>query len=106
MNFFSSKELVGEQSAWRVLATTAKSQLAMMSLDAGQVSGEYGSDHLQADQVLYCLSGSGTALVEAKEIPFAAGDLLLIEAGEHHQIQGGPCQTLNIYSPIAYPDEA
>jgi quercetin dioxygenase-like cupin family protein len=103
---FVAKAVGGETASWKVLSTTEKSQAAMMSLGLGEVSGEYGTDHPQADQWLYCLSGSGSATVEGREITFSAGDLLLIEAGEKHQLRGGPCRTLNFYSPAAYPDEA
>ena len=105
MEKIEAAQIHGQTDFWRILSTTERTQTAVMVLGPGQVSGEYGTDHPQSDQVLFCLSGSGVAAVEGQELAFRQGDLLIITAGEKHQIKGGPCSTLNIYGPPAYPEE-
>lgn len=76
-----------------------------MVLRPGQASGEYGSEHPQSDQWLAVLAGRGTAKVSEKDFEVGAGDVLLIEAGEAHQITNTgdvDLHTLNFYSPPAY----
>jgi mannose-6-phosphate isomerase-like protein (cupin superfamily) len=51
------------------------------------------------------LSGKGRAIVEGKEVKLNEGNLLLIEAGETHEIINNgdkPLETLNVYAPIEY----
>lgn len=93
---------------FKVIANTAHTQVATMALEQGKTSGEYGTDHPHADQVLLVLSGEGEAKVEGKSHDLREGDVLIVEAGEKHQIKGtsaDPLKTINFYSPIAYPDE-
>ncbi|MFZ0389878.1 MAG: cupin domain-containing protein, partial [Calditrichia bacterium] len=50
-------------------------------------------------------SGTGAAIVEGKEYPLQPGMLLLIEAGETHEIRCSgdqDLQTLNFYTPPEY----
>mgnify|MGYP000297670046 FL=1 len=51
------------------------------------------------------ISGEGRAILDGEEHELNAGDLLLIEAGEAHEIANTgerPLQTLNIYAPPEY----
>jgi oxalate decarboxylase/phosphoglucose isomerase-like protein (cupin superfamily) len=51
------------------------------------------------------LSGSGTAVVKGDETELGPGSLVLIEAGEAHEIRcegDAPLQTVNVYAPPAY----
>ncbi|HWD38065.1 MAG TPA: cupin domain-containing protein [Fimbriimonas sp.] len=104
MTVFSSSQIEEQTESWKILATTAKSQLAVMILEEGEVSGSYGTDHPQADQVLYCVNGAGEVESEGETIKFSAGDAVLIPAGDKHQVRGGPCTTINFYGPPAYPN--
>jgi quercetin dioxygenase-like cupin family protein len=109
MTDWSSKDLTNRKRFFEVVANTAHMQVATMFLFAGQKSGEYGTDHPHADQLLVVLSGSGIAQVEGTRIDLNAGDVLLIEAGERHQIIGsseGPMSSISVYAPVAYPEEA
>jgi quercetin dioxygenase-like cupin family protein len=93
---------------FKVIANTAHSQVATMALAKGKTSGEYGTDHPHADQILIVLSGEGEARVAGKTHKLERGDVIVIEAGEKHQIKGTSedgLRTINLYCPIAYPDE-
>lgn len=102
-NFFAS-----HRAFFKVVTNTAHTQVAVMNLKKGEVSGEYGTDHPHADQIVMVISGEGKAKVDGKSHQLHAGDTLLIEAGEKHQIRGESdevFQSVNFYSPIAYPNE-
>ena len=90
---------------FRVLSTTRRAQVATMVLAPGQSSGPYGSDHPKSEQVLYVVGGNGRAIVAGRKHKLKAGDCLVIEAGERHQITNSgrrPFRTLNVYAPPAY----
>jgi mannose-6-phosphate isomerase-like protein (cupin superfamily) len=83
-------------------------QAAMMTLRPGQVSGEFGDEHPKAEQWLYVISGSGTAIGKSSRIPLRAGSLLWIRKHEPHQIKNTGKRvlvTLNMYAPPAYTSE-
>lgn len=89
---------------WTVLGGTERSQAAMMTLDPGERTGGADNTH-DADQWLYVISGKGIAVVAGREQPIGGGSLLLIEAGEPHEIRAestGPLRTVNVYAPPAY----
>jgi mannose-6-phosphate isomerase-like protein (cupin superfamily) len=95
----------GVQSFFRIVAGTARSQAATMILQPGQATGGQDNIHPESDQWLYVVSGSGAAIVEGRRVELAVGALLLIEAGETHEIvnQGPePLVTVNVYAPSAY----
>lgn len=76
-----------------------------MVLKPGQISGPYGNEHPDSDQILIVLDGEAHARVENESQMLGPGDVLVIEAGEKHQIScPGPTtlSTLNIYSPPGY----
>jgi mannose-6-phosphate isomerase-like protein (cupin superfamily) len=55
--------------------------------------------------VLYVVGGNGRAIVAGRKHILKAGDCLVIEAGERHQITNSgrrPFRTLNVYAPPAY----
>jgi mannose-6-phosphate isomerase-like protein (cupin superfamily) len=94
---------------FKVFATTDKCQIALMRLLPDQKSGEYGSDHPQADQVLIVMEGRGRAKIEDRNVELEEGDVLVIKAGEKHQVVADGAtslRTMNVYAPIAYPDES
>lgn len=105
MKLIRASELAGDREFFNVLHTTSNTQIAVMVLSPGQISGEYGTDHPQADQTLVVLEGGGCLKCEGNEYDLAPGDVVCIPAGAKHQVVG-PNRTLNFYSPVAYPDEA
>ena len=96
---------VEPKSFFRVLESTERSQVAEMVLSAGQSTGGPNNLHPESDQWLYVVSGQGKAIVEGKAVMIKNGALLLIEAGETHEIinEGNePLKTFSIYAPPAY----
>ena len=94
-----------EAAGFRVLGGTERSQGAFMMLAAGESTGGPNNRHVSSDQWLFVASGSGTAIVEGERVALAAGDLLLIVAGEGHEIQAAgeaALVTVNVYAPPAY----
>ncbi len=90
---------------FKIVAETARSQAATMVLKPGQSTGGQDNVHPNADQWLFIISGGGHAIVQGQKIRLNAGSLLLIEAGETHEIVNGgahPLVTINIYAPPAY----
>jgi len=93
------------QSFFKVLTGTSRSQVAEMVLSVGQSTGGSDNKHTDSDQWLYVVSGNGKAVVEGKTVKIKSGELLLIEAGETHEIinEGNePLKTFNIYAPPEY----
>lgn len=76
-----------------------------MVLNRGGSTGGPDNKHARADQWLYVVSGSGAATVSGTDVDLGPGTLLLIEAGETHEVRASDSEdlvTLNIYSPPAY----
>lgn len=93
------------EDLFRVLEGTSRSQAAAMTLAPGRKTGGPDNRHEGSDQWLFVVSGSGEATVEGKRIPLAAGDLLLIAAGESHATSASDHEalvTVNIYAPPEY----
>lgn len=107
VKLFEPKDIQALHDFFKVMATTKQSQIAGMVLEKGQVSGEYGNEHPESDQILIVLEGEGTARIEAKELKLGCGSVVLIEAGEKHQIKSGSgkLRTLNLYAPPAYGED-
>lgn len=96
---------VAPESEFEVIAGTKRSQAAVMVVAAGSSEGGRSNKHEVADQWLYVVSGNGGAIVNGKEVTLEAGTLLLIEAGETHEIRASgevPLSTLNFYAPPQY----
>lgn len=75
-----------------------------MTISPGDSEGGPDNRH-PADQWLYVLSGQGVAIVEKRKLRISAGQLLLIEKGERHEVRAAgrtPLRTLNIYAPTVY----
>ena len=109
MKLFRKADLDANKAFFKVLATTEKSQTALMNLEDKKTSGEYGTDHSHADQLIVVLAGSGLVRCEGAEVLLETGDVVLIPAGAKHQVEGkGPetMRSISFYGPVAYPDEA
>jgi len=95
----------GVRSFFQIVAGTGRSQAATLVLRPGQATGGEDNVHPHSDQWLYVVSGAGTAIVEGQTVDLEPGALLLVEAGETHEISNGgsePLVTINVYAPPAY----
>lgn len=98
-------DTTGADGFFDILGGTERSQAATMTLGPGQSTGGPENAHLASDQWLYVVSGTGTATVEGEAYELAAGTLVLIEAGETHEITNDgerPLETINVYAPPEY----
>lgn len=98
-------DIRGARGFFDVVAGTRRSQAATMVLGPGESTGGPENRHPDSDQWLYVVSGSGRAVVEGATVELGPGTLLLIEAGEAHEIsasEDGLLETLNVYAPPEY----
>ena len=90
---------------FKVVAGNARAQAATMVIAPGECEGGPDNRHRGADQWLYVVEGTGSATVRGKRHALRPGTLLLIEAGDTHEIRASgsaPLRTLNVYVPPAY----
>ena len=90
---------------FRVAITTRQAQAAEMVIAPGEAEGNRDNRHRGADQWLYVVSGTGTAVMNGRRVALRPGMLLLIERRDRHEVKNtgrGPLRTLNIYVPPAY----
>lgn len=93
------------QDDFEVLASTSRSQAAVMVLAPGESTGGPDNKHPDSDQWLYVVSGVGRATINGQIVHLQPGTLLLIEAGEGHEIANAsdaPLETINFYAPPEY----
>lgn len=92
---------------FRVAIGNARSQAAEMVIPPGDAEGDPENRHRGADQWLYVVSGTGSALVNGKRYKLRPGTLMLIEQGDKHEISTAGkelLRTLNFYVPPAYSE--
>ena len=90
---------------FRVLFDTQRGQAAEMVIAPGDGEGNSRNRHRGADQWLFVVAGSGRAIVNGRSKTLRAGDLLLIEKNDRHEISNTGrtlLRTLNFYTPPAY----
>lgn len=90
---------------FRVVTGNRRSEAAVMVLGPGETVGGPGNRHRGSDQWLFVVDGEGEAVVERERRELLPGTLLLIEAGESHEIRNTgstPLETLNVYVPPEY----
>ena len=88
-----------------IVLETDGAQAAVMKLPSGDATGGPNNRHANSDQWLYVVSGEGRVTVDEDTINLAVGDLIVIEAGETHEIEASdsePLETLNLYVPPEY----
>jgi mannose-6-phosphate isomerase-like protein (cupin superfamily) len=93
---------------FRVVLDDEHSQVAQMTLAAGETEGGLDNRHRGADQWLYVVSGTGVAIVDGQRVELRVGTVLLIQRGERHEVRNTgdePLKTLNVYVPPAYTDD-
>ncbi len=96
------------QAGFRVSVGNKNSQGAVMVLAAGGKEGGPDNKHNGADQWLIVTEGTGAAIINSKKMPLKAGTMILIEAGDTHEIRNtgrGLLKTVNVYLPPAYESE-
>ncbi len=87
-------------SPFNVVLASAQAQAAVMTLAAGSSSG--GESVHGGEQWLFVLSGTGEARIAGERHALSAHSLIVIEAGEPHEIFNtgdAPLETLNFYTP-------
>jgi mannose-6-phosphate isomerase-like protein (cupin superfamily) len=98
---------ISEAKGWfEVLQTGERSQTAMMTLAAGDATGDRAEAHEKSDQVLLMLDGELTGEVGDQRPHLKKGDVIIIPAGVKHRFVNRakkPGVTFNVYSPPAYP---
>lgn len=90
---------------FRVALGNRRAQVATMTIAAGDSEGGPTNRHRAADQWLYVVSGTGTAVVNRKRVALKAGTLLLVEHEDRHEIKStgrALLRTLNFYVPPGY----
>ena len=71
---------------FRLSVGNARSQAAVMVLPAGGKEGGPDNNHRGADQWLFVVEGTGTAIINGHKKSLKAGTMVLIEASDHHEI--------------------
>lgn len=83
----------------RVLFTGARSQLVVMTIPPGGEIGEERHDHVE--QTLFCLSGTGTVILDGARSPFSPGDAVVVTPGALHNFINTGTEPLRIYTMYA-----
>ena len=88
----------------RVLWTGEHTQLVIMTIPPG---GEIGEEvHDRVDQVLVCVEGEGSAVLEGQRSPVHPGHLVHVPAGTRHNLVNGGTGDLKLYTVYAPPQHA
>lgn len=93
------------REGFRVVRGNRRSQAAEMVIAPGAAEGDARNRHRGADQWLFVIAGTGTALVKKKRYTLRANTLLFIARGERHEIRNtgrSALRTINFYVPPAY----
>ena len=101
-------EQLNFRTGFRVSVGNSKSQGAVMVLTPGGSEGGPDNKHRGADQWLIVTEGTGAAIINGRKLPLKAGTIVLIEAGDRHEIRNtgrGLLKTVNIYLPPAYDSD-
>lgn len=90
----------------QVLYTTARSQLVIMTLQAGEEIGQ--ERHEGHDQFIRVEAGTGVAILDGERHPLEDGVAVVIPAGtEHNVINTSTSESMRlytIYTPPEHPD--
>ena len=96
---------LGLREGFRVVRGNRRSQTAEMVIAPGDAEGDARNRHRGADQWLFVIEGSGSALVKKKRYKLRPNTLLFIARGERHEIRNTGrtlLRTINFYVPPAY----
>ncbi|MFH1631734.1 MAG: cupin domain-containing protein [bacterium] len=89
----------------KVLYTGPKSQLVLMSLEAGEeIGAEVHDDH---DQFIRVEAGTGKAIIDDEEFDLKDGSAIVIPAGANHNITNtSKTDKMKLYTIYAPPEHA
>jgi mannose-6-phosphate isomerase-like protein (cupin superfamily) len=76
-----------------------------MSLQPGRSTGGPDNRHESSDQWLFVVSGTGEAIIDGERVELEPHELVVIEAGETHELRctgAEALRTLNLYVPPEY----
>jgi mannose-6-phosphate isomerase-like protein (cupin superfamily) len=93
---------------FRLSVGNTRSQAAVMVLAAGGREGGPDNYHRGSDQWLFVIEGTGTAIINGHKTSLKPGKMVLIEAGDRHEIRNTGrllLKTVSVYAPPAYRDE-
>src|SRR4051812_881760 len=97
------------KSWFKVLQSTKHSQTAVMTLGAGQSSGDEPEAHRDSEQILLLVEGELHALIAGQRSGMKAGAVVLTSPKTNHQFTtrgSPPAVTFSVYCPPEYaPDE-
>jgi mannose-6-phosphate isomerase-like protein (cupin superfamily) len=99
------KNIRNAKEWFSVLQTEKRTQTAVMTLKAGQSSGDEPEAHQNSTQVLLVLKGEVLAELEGKRKTLSEGDVIVIPARVKHKFTNearSVCVTFNTYSPPEY----
>ena len=98
------KRAAKENSFFRkVLVTSSKSQVVLMSLLPGE---EIGIESHDGDQLLYAVKGEGVAVVNGVKEPFEKGTMFCVPAGAEHNVINTGDEPLKLFTVYAPPQHA
>jgi mannose-6-phosphate isomerase-like protein (cupin superfamily) len=93
---------------FRLSVGNARSKAAVMVLAPGANEGAPDNLHRGADQWLLVVEGTGIAVINDHKAGLRPGTIVLIEAGDRHEIRNtgrSLLKTVSVYAPPAYRDE-
>lgn len=88
----------------RVLFTTDRSQLVLMSVKPGEEIGE--ETHEGIDQVLMFIDGEGEAVLAGERRGVRAGTVVVVPAGTRHNFITRGATALKLYTVYTPPEHA
>jgi mannose-6-phosphate isomerase-like protein (cupin superfamily) len=93
---------------FRLSVANSRSQAAVMVLAVGGKEGDSDNRHQGADQWLLVVEGSGAAVINGRSVQLKSGKIVLIEAGDRHEIRNTGrtlLKTVSVYVPPAYRED-
>lgn len=100
------KKIAKENTNFRtVLQTGTHAQIVAMSLIVGEEIGE--ETHENIDQLFFCISGEGEAVLNSETKKFEKHDMIFVPAKTKHNLKNmgdGELKLITIYSPPAHAD--
>ncbi len=84
----------------KVLFTTDRSQVVVMSVPPG---GEIGEEIHKVDQILIFVKGEGKAVLNDQPLPFKANHLIVVPAGTKHNFINTGSTDLKLFTIYAPP---
>jgi mannose-6-phosphate isomerase-like protein (cupin superfamily) len=86
----------------RVLFTGARTQLALMTIPPG---GEIGMEiHTTVEQLIFIVSGEGTAEMDGIKSPVRVGDVVIATPGTRHNVMNTGREPLRLYTVYTPPN--